>query len=116
VLRDRLKSGEVKGEEVIGRIGEIYDYIVDSKDALVDAKDEVHDLKEKLRDAEAKLLAADDFEAFRKSLTYHESDGTWLRTVDGITEGYCGACLNEGKRIRLKKEGSQYHCQYHAWR
>ena len=49
VLRDRLKSGEVKGEEVIGRIGEIYDYIVDSKDSLVDAKDEIHDLKEKLR-------------------------------------------------------------------
>jgi hypothetical protein len=47
-LREKLKSGEVKGEEVIGRIGEIYDYIVESKDALVDAKDEIYALKEKL--------------------------------------------------------------------
>jgi hypothetical protein len=110
-LRDRLKSGEV-----ICRIGEIYDYIVESKDALVEAKDEIHDLKERLRTAEGRLRATDDFAAFRASLLYRERDGTWSRNVDGVTEAYCGDCLNEGKRIRLRKEDSQYQCQYHGWR
>jgi hypothetical protein len=117
VLRDRLKSGEVKGEEVIGRIGEIYDYIVDSKDSLVDAKDEIHDLKEKLRVAEGKLLAADDAAAFKASLKYNESSGVWTRVVDGVSEGYCGACLNESKRVRLKRSTTgTYSCQYHGYR
>lgn len=116
-LRDRLKSDEVKGEEVIGRIGEIYDYIVESKDSLIDAKDEIHDLKEKLHAAEAKLHAADDFAAFRASLTYNEQFGIWKREISGVTEAYCGACLNEGKRIRLSRaQTGTYRCQYHGFR
>jgi hypothetical protein len=47
-LREKLKSGEIKGEEIIGRIGEIYDNIVDSKDALVEARDEIHQLDERI--------------------------------------------------------------------
>ena len=43
-LRDGLKAGSIKPEEIAGRIGEIYDYICDSKDALVDAKDEISKL------------------------------------------------------------------------
>jgi hypothetical protein len=93
----------VKGEEVIGRIGEIYHYIVESKDSLIDAKDEIHDLKDKLHTAEAKLRTADDFDAFLATLTYNEQLGIWKRDLSGVTEAYCGACLNEGKRVRLSR-------------
>ena len=34
MLRDGLKTGQVRGDDIAGRIGEIYDYIVDSKDDL----------------------------------------------------------------------------------
>jgi hypothetical protein len=44
-LRDAAKRGEIKQEEFAGRVGEIYDYIIDSKDALVEAKDEISNLK-----------------------------------------------------------------------
>jgi hypothetical protein len=116
-LREKLKSGEVKGEEVIGRIGEIYDYIVESKDALVEAKDEIHDLKEKLRTSEAKLRASDEFDTFKNSLTYNEQFGIWKRDVSGITEAYCSDCLNEGKSIGLtRKQSGTYACQYHGCR
>jgi hypothetical protein len=47
-LRDGLKSGTIKGDEIAGRIGEIYDHIVDSKDALVEARDEIQELKNQL--------------------------------------------------------------------
>lgn len=49
-LRDGLKSGTIKGDEISGRIGEIYDHIVDSKDALVEARDEIQQLKDKLNE------------------------------------------------------------------
>lgn len=39
-LRDGLKAGQIKADEIAGRIGEIYDYIIDSKMALVDAQQE----------------------------------------------------------------------------
>jgi len=44
-LRDGLEAGSIKQDEIAGRIGEIYDYIIDSKDALVDAKEEIENLK-----------------------------------------------------------------------
>jgi hypothetical protein len=47
-LREGLKSGTIKGDEISGRIGEIYDHIVDSKDALVEARDEIQELKGQL--------------------------------------------------------------------
>jgi hypothetical protein len=44
-LRDAVKSGGIKDDEISGRIGEIYDYIIDSKAALIDASEEIHNLK-----------------------------------------------------------------------
>jgi hypothetical protein len=44
----RSISCDLKPEEIPFRMGEIYDYIVDSKDALVDAKDEISKLKAEL--------------------------------------------------------------------
>ena len=40
-FRDGLKAGTVQPDEIAGRIGEIYDYIIDSKEALADAKGEI---------------------------------------------------------------------------
>jgi len=48
-LREAAKSGSLKPDEFAGRVGEIYDYIVDSKDALIEAKDEIQDLKNRLQ-------------------------------------------------------------------
>jgi hypothetical protein len=47
-LRNAVKAGGIKDDEVSGRIGEIYDYIIDSKAALTDANEEIYSLKRKL--------------------------------------------------------------------
>ena len=87
-LRERLKNGEAKGEEVVGRIGEIYDYIVESKDALVDAKDEIYALKEKLR-------AKNQYE--------HKFNVLWRKVDDGKYVGpFCPICNGEGKEMPLR--------------
>lgn len=87
-LRERLKSGEAKGEEVIGRIGEIYDYIVESKDALVEAKDEIYSLREQLR-------ARTQYE--------HRFSVEWRKGGDGKYVGpFCPICKGEGKEMPLR--------------
>ena len=59
----------------------------------------------------------DDDAAFRDSLKYDERLGVWHRTIDGIKEAYCGDCLNEGKRSRLRgKKGGDYCCHIHGYR
>ncbi len=40
-LRDGIKAGQIKADEIAGRIGEIYDYIIDSKAALIEAQSEI---------------------------------------------------------------------------
>jgi hypothetical protein len=88
LLRERLKSGEVKGEEVIGRIGEIYDYIVESKDALVDAKDEIYALKDKLR---------------ARSQYEHRFSVLWRKGDNGSFVGpFCPICNGDGKEMPLR--------------
>jgi len=39
-MRDAAKAGTLKPDEFAGRVGEIYDYIIDSKAALVDTQEE----------------------------------------------------------------------------
>src|SRR5712692_8325584 len=85
MLRDGLKSGQIKGDDVAGRIGEIYDYIVDSKDALVEAKDEIQELK-------AQVAAFNDEKAFRDSLEF-DPGGIYKRQGPKGEELYCSACL-----------------------
>ena len=48
MLRDGLKAGSIKPDEIAGRIGEIYDYIIDSRVALNDAQEEIRSLKQQL--------------------------------------------------------------------
>jgi len=87
-LRERLKNEDLKREEVIGRIGEIYDYIVDSKDALVDAKDEIYALKEKLA---------------RKNQYEHRFSVLWRKGDDGKYVGpFCPICNGNGKEMPMR--------------
>jgi hypothetical protein len=110
ILRDRLKSEEVKPDEVAGRIGEIYDYIVDSKDALVDAKDEVQEMKDRLRVMEERLSI--------REMPFHDG-AYWLRKDDGAEEGpFCPSCWSDGRILRAEinsvRDGQvQFYCKRH---
>jgi hypothetical protein len=89
-LRDGLKSGQVQGDDIAGRIGEIYDYIVDSKDALVEAKDEIQELKEQNRTLETELKR-------RKAMKY--AMGCYWTKDDGP---FCPICWDsDSKTTRL---------------
>jgi hypothetical protein len=94
-LRDGIKSGQIKADEIAGRIGEIYDYIIDSKAALVDTQEEVQALR-------AQIQSFNDEKEFRDSLTF-DPVGIYRRKAPaGNDELYCSACLDEhNKRVRL---------------
>jgi hypothetical protein len=84
-LRDGLKSGTIKGDEISGRIGEIYDNIVDSKDALVEARDEIQQLK-------TQLSSFNDRRHIDSEL-HHDGYVYWRKHSDGNTSGpYCVFC------------------------
>jgi len=91
-LRDGLKSGQIKGDEIAGRIGEIYDYIVDSKDALVDAKDEVQILKDKIR-------ALEEQADLEKHVVFHDQ-ASWKTLDEESEEGpFCPVCWSLNKKL-----------------
>jgi hypothetical protein len=112
-LRDGLKSGQIRGDDISGRIGEIYDYIVDSKDALVEAKDEIHELKEKVTYLGSRLDQRDAMKFV---------NGAYWTKTDGP---FCQICWeSETKAIRLSKpivrivaapptENVWYTCYFH---
>lgn len=109
-IRDGLRAGSIKSDEIPSRIGEIYDYIVDSKAALVDAQDEILTLKKTIE-------SFNDDKAFRDSLTfnlrgYYERNGT-----AGI-ERYCSACLDKNRdRVRITGHNeSDFACEFHGYR
>ena len=109
-LRDGIKAGQIKGDEIAGRIGEIYDYIIESKDALVGAKEEIQSLKDRLRIVEEQ----DDF---RKGLRFERT--RYHRNTEAGEEVYCSACLDvDGKRVRLGRsnENTNYKCEIHGYR
>ncbi len=100
-LRDALKSGQIKPDEVAGRIGEIYDYIVESKDALVDAKDEIQELKDKLSSLEHTKEVNDSL----------EFDGKVYWKKDDPDHPFCPTCWDVNKQlVRLSQwdEPAQY--------
>jgi hypothetical protein len=111
VLRDGLKGGQIKGDEVAGRIGEIYDNIADSKDALSEAKDEIQILKQKVFELEAELCR-------RRAMKF--AFGAYWTREDGP---FCQLCWEaQNKPIRLlgifgiKREDSCdliYTCNFH---
>lgn len=110
-LRDRAKSGEVKPDEIAGRIGEIYDYIVDSKDSLVDAKDTIAALREENRRLKEKLHQ-------KASVSYHEG-AIWQKLESGAEDGpFCPSCwtdelLHRGTISYVEGGFVRIHCGRH---
>jgi hypothetical protein len=96
-LRDGPKAGTIKGDEIAGRIGEIYDYIVDSKDALVDAKDEIENLKTELK-------AAKDITDLVTRLDF-DGHVYWLRTADKWDGPFCPVCWNGTRQLVRLEHG-----------
>jgi hypothetical protein len=90
-LRDALKSGTIKPDEIAGRIGEIYDYITDSKAALVDAKEESEALK-------AELRALKDTRDLADSLQ-HDGKVYWIARGEKWDGPFCSRCWDKDKTI-----------------
>jgi hypothetical protein len=115
-LRDAAKAGTLKQDEFAGRVGEIYDYITDSKDALVDAKDQIQDLKDEIRKLKA---AADEEESFQflhgvywkpLSVRVHDEEFEAIHGAEKYEvrwDGpFCPLCKDDnGKAVRLQDRG-----------
>jgi hypothetical protein len=101
-LRDGLKAGSIKADEIAGRIGEIYDYITDSKAALVDAQEEIHSLKTELHGLR------------RDALVFLEGDVNWEKRADQKYDGpLCPACWGlSQKRVPLTEDEHRNHPDY----
>ena len=111
-LRDAAKAGAIKPEEFAGRVGEIYDYINDSKGALSDVKDEIRDLKDQLR---AIKEAADEEKRFvfmhgvywrTSSVLLLDKDENGDRKKGTHWDGpFCPICKDvNGNAVRLKMD------------
>ncbi len=108
-MRDAAKSGTLKPEEFTGRVGEIYDYIIDSKAALVDAQEAMLQLQ-------AKIRAFDDDKEFKSGLEF-DPKGYYRRKGAGGDEFYCSACLDlNNKRSRLTGTRRALSCDVHGYR
>jgi hypothetical protein len=115
ILRDGLKSGQITVDQLSGRIGEIYDYIINSRDALVDAKDEIQSLKAQI----------DAFNERKQIDSELEHDGyVFWRKVEGKKTGpFCPACWRADNRLMPLTHipgnfgtdpSSRYDCVLHA--
>ena len=101
-LRDGLKSGSVKPDEIAGRIGEIYDYIIDSKSALADAQEEIRHLKAQLDSLN------------RDAGVFLEGGVNWEKRPDERYDGpLCPVCwgLNH-KRLPMEMNERRNHPDY----
>lgn len=114
VLREKLKAETVAQDEIAGRIGEIYDYIVDSKDALIDAKDEAESLKDQLK----KLKEMSDL----KSRLEFDGQVFWLAAGDKWDGPFCPICWNADEKLvplchsnaRIDPTEASFDCHIHC--
>ena len=117
ILREGAKSGSMKPDEFAGRIGEIYDYIIDSRAALVDAQEESQQLKQQIRELQNNAELATDL-AFDGSVYWRKSEGAEAKSP------YCSICWDSaGKLVRCQNYGTdkyddgstqtRYHCGVH---
>ncbi len=91
ILRDGLKAGTIKPDEIAGRIGEIYDYIIDSKDALVDAKEELESAKRELTELkETRALAAS---------LQHDGKVYWIARSEKWDGPFCAPCWDDRRKL-----------------
>src|SRR5712691_4217749 len=83
-LRDAAKAGSIRADEFVGRVAEIYDYIIDSKDALFTAQTRISELQSEINEV--------------KSYVFHHSV-CWRTLPDGSEDGpFCPVCVGEGPR------------------
>ncbi|MDP8980053.1 MAG: hypothetical protein M3O35_05615 [Acidobacteriota bacterium] len=113
-IRDGLKSSQIKPDEIAGRIGEIYDYIIDSKAALLDAQEEIQRLH-------TQIHSFQDDKDFKESLKYDPIGVYRRRLANGEEQIYCSACLDtDNKRVRTMKDMSTrpatLRCDIHGYR
>jgi hypothetical protein len=122
-LRDAAKAGTIKPEEFAGRVGEIYDYIIDSKDALYEAKDEINGLKDQLRAIRQTAEEERRFQ-FLHGVYWRTSDVLSLKNDENgnrITETFwdgpfCPICKDvDLKAVRLKDTGGYQNSTDRAW-
>jgi hypothetical protein len=113
-LRDGLKAGTIEQDQLSGRIGEIYDYIVDSKDALVDAKDAIETLKDELK----RLKDVSELD----SRLQFDGRVRWL-TVDDKWDGpFCPICWEQSRQLVRLEHGrahqdpkdASFNCNIHC--
>ena len=102
ILRERLKTEDIKPDEIAGRIGEIYDYILDSKVALLDAHEEIAALKEQVRSLTTDALVFLDGEVY------------WEKRSDDRYDGpLCPVCWAiEHKRLPMVRDEHRLHPEY----
>ena len=95
LVRESLKSNEMKQDDLAGKIGEVYDYIIDSKDSLLNAKEQIQNLHEENRGLKAQL---------KKRTEIKHALGAYWTVDDGP---FCRLCweLHE-KKVRLTSDGS----------
>jgi hypothetical protein len=121
-LRDGLKSGQIKPDEIAGRIGEIYDYIIDSKVALVDAQSEVMDLQREVQALKQELET-------KRSLNVEDGVYWQIHQVAGEGPGgepehyghwdgpFCPTCFDaDAKLVRLRDFGEARAKAKKIWR
>ena len=111
LVREGLKSGEIKQDELAGRIGEIYDCIGDSKDSLLNAKEQIQNLNEEVRDLKAQL---------KQRAEMKHAEGVYWTRDDGP---FCRLCweLPPHLKVRLTTKGvtrtadgfAFYECEIH---
>jgi hypothetical protein len=126
-LREGIKSGRLKPDEIASRIGEIYDSIVDSKAALADAKEEISRLHDELRKIKVAVELEESF-IFRHGVYWKTYEVLSLRTdpegeriKEMQYEGpYCPLCKDaDQKPVHLKGDGNMqdgtalWYCEIH---
>jgi hypothetical protein len=108
---------ESKNIEMTTKLIELQQKILDIQGDFGEMQQKLFEARQENRELKEKQRGLDDDGVFRESLKYDERIGVWTRNVDGVTEAYCGDCLNDGRRTRLKRvEGGTYVCQNHGYR
>ena len=94
-IRDGLKSGQINQSEIPGRIGEIYDYIIDSKAALLDSEEKNRDLKRRIEEYDSLNEIAADLEMVQDGRYYVRRS----ERDQNVFVPYCPVCWGANKRL-----------------
>jgi hypothetical protein len=109
-------ANESKNVPMTDKLIELQQKIITMQGDFGEMQQKLFEVQQENRELKEKQRGGEDFATFRATLKYVESSGIWTRDVGGTLEAYCGACLNDGKKIRLSKDGRTYVCQNHGFR